>query len=57
MHDEDLTKNLKKYLKLKKRYDEADDEETESVISEKLESLYFDLDEDEICWLKINGIE
>ena len=57
MRTEDLTKNLKKYLSLKKRIEETDDEELEYSLGEKLESLYFDLDEEEIGWLEINNIE
>ena len=51
MAKEELTRNLKRYLSLKKRIEEADDDKLEDQLAAKLEELYFDLDEDEISWL------
>lgn len=57
MAREELTRNLKKYIAIKKKIEETDDEDLEDRLGEKLEELYFYLDEDEISWLEINEIE
>ena len=50
------SKNLKKYVELKKRLDEECEEEDADDIEEQLEELYFALTQDEIEYLEIKGL-
>ena len=47
-----MTSNLKKYIKLKQKYDNATETEEQDRILEQLDELYFDLTEEEIAYLE-----
>lgn len=51
----ELTKNILKYIKIMNQMDELDDNEQYNILEEKLENLYFELDEEEINFLEKKG--
>ena len=50
-----MTKNVKRYLALKKAFDEEEDEARQSELEDEMNELYFELNNDEIEYLEVKG--
>ena len=48
----EISKNAKKYIKLKKEYEDEEDVEKQDKIQTQLENLYFLLNDEEIAFLE-----
>ncbi len=48
-----LTRNLKKYLELRKRLEEENDDHIQADLEGQIDELYFELSEDEVDTLEI----
>lgn len=48
-----LTRNLKKYLELRNKLEEEDDDHVQAELEGKIDELYFELSEDEVDTLEI----
>lgn len=51
-----MTENLKKYLKLYKQYEKLSGQSEQEEILDELESLYYELDEEDILYLEEKDI-
>lgn len=56
MTDSGLTKNLKLYIRLYNEYDETEDPDLQDGIQEKIEELWYELNDDEIAYIEINNL-
>lgn len=52
----ELSKNVKKYISLYKKSEQILDEQEQENILEKMEELYFELDDEEQSFLEFLGI-
>lgn len=56
MSSADFTINLKKYIKLFKRYEREDDPDIQDDIQAEMEELWYDLNDEEIAYIEINNL-
>jgi hypothetical protein len=53
---EDCSVNLRRYLKLYKKHKRATDENEQDIFLEKMEDLYYELDDDDLSFVELHGL-
>jgi len=56
MGGEDFTINLKRYIKLYKSHQKEEDPDIQDEIQEKMEELWYNLNDEEIAFIEINNL-
>lgn len=56
MSSADFTINLKKYIKLFKRYEREDDPDIQDDIQAEMDELWYDLNDEEIAYIELNNL-
>ena len=53
---EECSVNLRRYLKLYKKHKKTTDEDEQDMLLERMEDLYYELDNDDLSFLESHGL-